>query len=119
MAKQGKGTYAILQDTSALNVNTNVIRALRIATNPAFTNLKTQWTLGVSHEVPRAPFIETYFANELFILTALVPKSELNSASSVTIDLFETLAGKRNSKTLLLSSATKVDSDDIFKICAK
>ena len=41
MAKQGKGTYAILEDTSALNVNTNVIRALRIATNPAFTNLKT------------------------------------------------------------------------------
>ncbi len=73
----------------------------------------------MSHETPRAPFIETYFANELFILTAFINKSELNSTSSVTIDLFETLAGKWNSKTLKLSSATNVHSDELFKICAK
>jgi len=90
-----------------------------VATNPAFTNLKTSWSLGVSHEVPRAPFIETYFANELFILTALIAKADLASNSSVTIDLFETLTGKRNQKNLQLSTATKVQSDDLFKICAK
>ena len=119
LAKQGKGTYAILQDTSSLNVNTNVIRALKIATNPAYTNLKTAWTLDVAHEVPWAPFIETYFANELFILTALIKKSQVDSNSSVNIDLFETLTSKRNQTSISLSSATRVVSDELFKICAK
>lgn len=75
-------------------MNSSVIKALRKATYPAFTGLKTKWSFEVSHEVPRAPFIETYFANELFILTALIPKNELTPKSTVTINLFETIVGK-------------------------
>ena len=119
MAKQGKGTYAILEDTSSLNVNTNVIKALKHSTVPAFTNLKADWNMDVSHQVPWAPFIETYFANELFILTAILKKSTVTEDSRVIIEMFETLTGKQSKQELNMNHVTWVTSDEIFKVVAK
>ena len=119
LAKQGKGTYAILEDTSSLNVNTNVIRALRLATAPAFTNLQTLWSCRPSLEVPRAPLVETFFANELFILTALLDKKDLLESSQLTIDLFETLSGKRSSTSVGLWQPEIGLREELFAICAK
>ena len=44
MAKNGKGTYAILTDTSTSNVNASVIKALKISTSSALTNLEVNWS---------------------------------------------------------------------------
>ena len=52
MAKNGKGKYYILEDTSASNVKTKVIEALKFATKPALTNLKTKWSSNVQLENP-------------------------------------------------------------------
>jgi len=77
MAKNGKGKYFILEDTSASNVNTKVIEALKIATKPALTNLRTKWTSEVQFENPRPPYIENFFSGETFISTAILKRSDL------------------------------------------
>ena len=77
MAKNGKGKYFILEDTSASNVNTKVIEALKIATKPALTNLRTKWTSEVQFENPRPPYIENFFLGETFVITAILKLSDL------------------------------------------
>ena len=72
MAKNGKGMYYILDDTSSVNVKKNVIEALKIATKPALTNLKTKWSSEVLYENPRSPFIENFFSGETFVSTAIL-----------------------------------------------
>ena len=77
MAKNGKGKCYILDDISASNVNIKVIEALKVATRPALTNLKTKWSSDVTLENPWPPFVENFFSGETFVSTAILKRADL------------------------------------------
>ena len=107
MAKNGKGKCFILEDTSASNVNTKVIEALKIATKPALTNLRTKWTLEVQFENPRPPYVENIFSGETFISTAVLKRSDLvGKVGEVSIQLFNTLDDQSNEHSVSLDLST-------------
>ena len=43
LAKKGNGSHSLMSDTSLSNLNTQVIRALKTATAPCYTDLKVEW----------------------------------------------------------------------------
>ena len=68
--------------------------------------------------MPRAPLNATFYAHELFMVTAILKKADLKDSSSVHIQLFETLKGLKSEKTLSLN-VERVENEQMFKVCAK
>jgi len=69
-----------------------VIRALKRATPPCYINLKVDWIEVGSQPISVAPKKKlNYFANDLFLLTAILSKEGLTNDSKVKITLTDTL----------------------------
>lgn len=92
LAKQGKGfSFHIKASSTYFEVNRKIIKVLGYQTIPALTNLKTNWNVNANHVVPRKPLIETFYANETFLLTAIVNKSQVGKNSTLKMTIFNTL----------------------------
>ena len=69
-----------------------MIRALKRATAPCYTDLKVEWIQVEAQPISVAPKEKlTYFANDLFLLTAIISKEGLTNESKVKITLTDTL----------------------------
>ena len=122
-AKAGLGTSAMIADNDP-KIKEKVIQALKIASKPAFTDIKVDWkdnTNAIEFQCPRAPISGNIYEEESFDIYAILSKKSLVE-SDVELSFFNTFNQDRGSVTLHIDPTKIIDSgedDCVFKIAAK
>jgi len=122
IAKQGLGSATIVADGDKL-MNTKVIRALKLASKPAFTNFNIDWQdnqNAVKFVVPTAPHISNLYEEEPFHVFAVFDEKELIEGT-FAITLYNSYEQKDETLTLKVdpSTITESESGQNFSLAAK
>ena len=108
IAKEGKGSSTLIADNDP-HLKAKVIKALKKASKPAFTNISVDWMQN-KHNVrmysPKAPNVPYIYEEEPFHFYAVLSESDLQDAN-MTLTFYNTHEGTE--ETLVL----KVDSNCI------
>lgn len=122
MAKLGLGSSTIVDDDDN-RLNAKVIRALKYAAKPAFTNFSLNWSenqSAVKLITPEAPNIPNVYEEEPFQLYAILDESKMKN-SQLSITMFNT--NEQTDDTLVVSinpeDIIESDSTHSFQIAAR
>lgn len=108
IASSGKGTSTHIPDDDP-HINAKVIKALKKAAKPAFTNISIDWKLNaesLKFVVPKSPHIEYLYEEEPFSMYAVLDESKIAN-SHLEFTFFNTL--DQTEETLVL----QINLDDI------
>lgn len=122
IAKEGKGSSTLVADNDP-NLKAKVIKTLKIASKPAFTNFEVDWKDNTDKLVlvaPQAPYIPNTYEEEPFHCYAILSEAGLAN-SSVTLKLFSTHEEAEKTIEVVVDSSAIVDSDEgqDFHLAAK
>lgn len=91
MAKEGKGSSTIIGDRDP-HLKTKVIRALKLASKPAYTNTRIDWgenRQNVKFYVPHTPYIPNIYEEEPFNIYAILSENDFEDGN-ITLKFFNT-----------------------------
>ena len=122
LAKSGLGSSTLVASGDA-QLNTKVIRALKLASKPAFTNLSLSWGDNkdcVKLVTPEAPLIPNLYEEEPFHVYAVLSEEGLRKGE-LTVSFFNTNTQTDENLSVLLDPASVVSSADCsaFQLAAK
>ena len=122
LAKEGRGSSTLIADNDP-QMKAKVIRALRLASKPAFTNITVDW-----HEnsecnklyVPQSPVIPSIYEEEPFHYYAILSEKDLSSGT-VDLTFFNTIEGDHQTISLKVDASQIENSVDgkEFQLAAK
>uniref|UniRef100_A0A7S3J1X8 VWFA domain-containing protein n=1 Tax=Euplotes harpa TaxID=151035 RepID=A0A7S3J1X8_9SPIT len=121
IAKEGKGTSTLIADNDP-HLKGKVIKALKLASKPAFTNLRIDWqdnAKSVKLCTPAEPYVPNVYEEEPFHVYAILKEEDL-AASSVAVTLFNTHEQTEDTVVLQIPAeiAESADGQD-FQLAAK
>jgi hypothetical protein len=123
LAKAGLGSSALIPDDDP-KMKGKVIQALKLASKPAFTDIKVDWKDNkgaIDFQVPRPPVTGNIYEEEAFNLYAILKKSDL-AKGELELSLYNTFNENRDVITLQVDPDQIVDNgedDFAFKLAAK
>ena len=94
LAKEGRGSSTLIADND-LQMKAKVIRALRLASKPAFTNITVDWHENsecIKLYIPQSPVIPSIYEEEPFHYYAILSEKDLSSGT-VDLTFFNTIEG--------------------------
>mmetsp|Transcript_15510 Transcript_15510/g.17982 ORF Transcript_15510/g.17982 Transcript_15510/m.17982 type:complete len:858 (-) Transcript_15510:20-2593(-) len=121
-AKAGLGTSAMIPDNDP-KIKEKIIQALKMASKPAFTDIKVDWKENngaLDFQCPRAPVSRYIYEEESLDIYAIFKKSALVE-SELELCFFNTFTQSKDSIVLKVDPALTITSQDdsVFKLAAK
>ena len=120
-AKAGLGTSALIADNDP-QIKAKIIQALKVASKPAFTDIKVSWGSNedsLVFQCPKAPVSRNIYEEEAFDVYAILKKSDV-SKSDLSVHMFNTFDQEEQTITLEFDPEKLIEGgDSIFKMAAK
>ena len=122
IAKEGKGSSTLVADNDPL-LNAKVIKALKKASKPAFTNISVDW-MENKHNVrlsyPKPPNVPYIYEEEPFHFYAILSENDLQE-SNFTLTFYDTLKGTEETLLLKIDPSQIIESNEgqDFQMTAK
>ena len=122
LAKEGRGSSTLIADNDP-QMKAKVIRTLRLASKPAYTNMTADWhenSKSIKLYVPQSPIIPSIYEEEPFYYYAILSEKDLSSGT-VDLTFFNTFEGDTQTITLNVNSSQIGFSNDgkEFQLAAK
>ena len=122
IAKEGKGSSTLVADDDP-HLNAKVIKALKKASKPAFTNISIDW-MENKHNVklyyPKQHNVPYIYEEEPFHFYAILSENDLQE-SNISITFYNTLKGTEETLELKVDPSQIIDSNEgqDFQMTAK
>jgi von Willebrand factor A domain-containing protein 5 len=113
IANNGLGSATIVADNDP-QIKTKVIRALKLASKPAYTNISVDWSANkdaVKFEVPRPSNVPNLYEEEPFHFFAILDESKLKE-ENLTVNFYNTFEQTDDTLVLRIDPSKIVDTKD-------